>query len=719
MGVFTIPFLIFYIASSMYFPFISGKNFAFRIIIEIIFASWLILAVRNSEYRPKKTWIFWSVTAFILVSILATIFGEAPYRSFWSNYERMDGLISLLHVCAYFFVASSVLSKQVWYWFFHTTLGASIMMGVYILFQLNGTIQAHQGLSRVDGTFGNPTYLAVYALFHIFFALYYFLPIPSNGELRRKIWPSVFYLVAIILNTIGLYYTATRGAILGFIGGIVLMSLLFAFQGKGLLRKTGIGILILMVVVVIGFFAVKDTKFVSDSKVLSRFANISLKDDTTKTRLLIWGMGIEGFKEHPILGWGQENFNLVFNKYYKPELYAQEQWFDRSHNIFVDWLVQGGILGLLTYLSLFLAVLYVVWSKKNDFLIEEKIILTGLLAAYVFQNLFVFDNLYSYILFFSVLAYAHVRSNPISSTLPTKFFENRKVNDTVSYALSSVVVVALIFSVYFVNVKPIRAGSEIIQAIGPKEGTVDASITNFQKVISLNTFGSKEAREQLLNQSMSVARGQFPVDQKEKIIRYAKAEMDNEINRSVNDARGYLLMGSALRMFGATKEAVAYLTKAHELSPKKQTIAFELAVAYFDLKSYESARDLLKTAFESAPEFDTARILYATSLVYVGDKVESTRILSSRFGDSIPADPNLINAYVVVNDVPKVVELWEKKVRDEPNNPMNHMSLAAAYLKNQQRQKSIAEIRKAIELDPTFKVQGEQYIKDIQAGKNL
>src|SRR3989338_7504632 len=41
------------------FPFITGKNFAFRIIIEIIFASWILLALLEPKYRPKKTLILW------------------------------------------------------------------------------------------------------------------------------------------------------------------------------------------------------------------------------------------------------------------------------------------------------------------------------------------------------------------------------------------------------------------------------------------------------------------------------------------------------------------------------------------------------------------------------------------------------------------------------------------------------------------------------------
>ena len=112
-------------------------------------------------------------------------------------------------------------------------------------------------------------------------------------------------------------------------------------------------------------------------------------------------MAYQGFKERPALGWGQENFNYVFNKYYNPKMYDQEQWFDRTHNVFFDWLVAGGALGILSYLSIFFAVIYSLWKRNGSNLsIAEESILTGLLVGYFFQNLFVFDNVTSYILFF-------------------------------------------------------------------------------------------------------------------------------------------------------------------------------------------------------------------------------------------------------------------------------------------------------------------------------
>ena len=89
-GLWVVPFLPLYVASSMLFPFITGKNFAFRIIIEIIFAFWAGLAVARSEYRPRLTPLFKIITAFTAIVFLADLLSPHPYRSFFSNYERME-----------------------------------------------------------------------------------------------------------------------------------------------------------------------------------------------------------------------------------------------------------------------------------------------------------------------------------------------------------------------------------------------------------------------------------------------------------------------------------------------------------------------------------------------------------------------------------------------------------------------------------------------------
>src|SRR3989344_2405547 len=131
-----------------------------------------------------------------------------------------------------------------------------------------------------------------------------------------------------------------------------------------------------------GLFLLKDQTWVREAPGVGRLVTISLQDSTTKARIMNWGTAWQGVKERPVLGWGQDNFAVVFNKYYNPQMYGQEQWFDRVHNVVFDWLVAGGVLGLLAYLSLFVFALWYIWRRdagERSFTVSEGSILTGLL----------------------------------------------------------------------------------------------------------------------------------------------------------------------------------------------------------------------------------------------------------------------------------------------------------------------------------------------------
>ena len=52
LGLLSVLFVPLFISRSLFFPFITGKNFAFRIIVEIIFGLWIWLALRD----PADGW---------------------------------------------------------------------------------------------------------------------------------------------------------------------------------------------------------------------------------------------------------------------------------------------------------------------------------------------------------------------------------------------------------------------------------------------------------------------------------------------------------------------------------------------------------------------------------------------------------------------------------------------------------------------------------------
>src|SRR3989344_915992 len=700
-------------AVDLFFPFITGKNFFFRIIVEILLALWVFLWAFDKKYAPRPTLLFWAVSATLGILILSTFLGANPYRSFWSNYERMEGLISHLHLFAYFLVLTSVFREEKdWKRFFAVLVGVSVIISFYGYLQLLGKIRIYQSGTRVDATLGNSTYLAIFIIFHLFFLIYVFL---SSSKLWAKLLSGVVFLFELPI----VFFTATRGAILGLVGGLFLFSLLLAIFGKSkrfrVIAFSSLGVILILLAV---FWMIKDTDFAKEQYILSRFRNLSFQEQTVTSRLTIWSMALEGSKENPILGWGLENFNLVFNKYFRPELWSQEPWFDRAHNVFFDWLISSGILGLLAYLSIFVVSLYLLWRNSSDILLP--ITLTSLFAAYFFHNLFVFDNLTSYFLFFSVLGFINFRARSNSEIRP-HYAEVGPQLDPRKLALAVFVFLGVLTSLYWANLKPLLASKFLLNALqdmAARGQDTDLILGDFEKALKLETFGGQEVREQLAGYTNQVIASNLPLEEKQKVITKAVSEMEKQVHESPDDARGWLFLAILQSRQGRLDESRNSLEKALALSPKKQQIIFLLADVYISLNQKEKALELVRQAYESDPSYSEAIKNFIIVSVINGQVEFAEELSQKHFGAKIFPEKRLLNAYAAVSRYDRVRDIWLKLLEEEPSNPQYRVSLAASYLKLGQRQNAILEIRKAMELDARFKPEGERLISEIQAGRN-
>lgn len=713
-GLFGILFIPFIVSGNFFFPFITGKAFTFRIVVEIIFALWLILALRDPSVRPRRSALLVAFGAFLVSLGISTVLSENPHKSFWSNFERMEGYITLLHLGGYLLVVSSMFqTKKLWRRFWNTSIGVSVLVGLFGVFQLAGVFTINQGGVRVDATFGNASYLAVYMLFHFFITLIAL----SSWKPQKHV--QVLYGVALVLQALMVFYTATRGSILGLVGGLFLAGLIFLVFAKEqkTLRKIGAAVAAVVLIVSGGFFAIKDSNFVQSSPVLERIASISLEEG--ETRFTIWGMAWHGFLERPVFGWGQESFNYVFNKYYEPSLYAQEPWFDRAHNIFLDWLVAGGVFGLLLYLSLFVITLWYLWRPKNNFSLTERALFTGLLAAYGFHNLFVFDNLMSYVLFIALLAYIAFR-NAEERELPNIGGEKR-LSQGVSSATSVGIAVFALVVLYVANVPGITRASGLIDAIRPYEEGITRNYAEFQEVISSKGLGRQEAHEQLLQFATRIRGADVASattqEFKDEVALYSRDRFLEEIERAPNDARLRIFYSSFLRQIGLYDEALVQVEKAQELTPRKQSVFLERGALALDQGDAEGALASFKQAYELEPEYERARVFYAATAIRAGARDIADAVLIEHYGTVNVGDPFILQAYLDVGEVARVVSIAEARVGADPQNIDFHLELAAAYLEAGRRQDAINSIQQAIEINPAFKEQGDIFIQEIRAGR--
>ncbi|MCI0532880.1 O-antigen ligase family protein, partial [bacterium] len=473
---------------------------------------------------------------------------------------------------------------------------------------------------------------------------------------------------------------------------------------------------VLGIVILTGIFVgIRDTSFVKENTALNRLATISL--DEGKSRFMIWNMAWEGFKERPILGWGQENFNYVFNTYYDPRMYTQEQWFDRAHNVFFDWLIAGGVLGLGAHLFLIGAIVYYIFRTKGEFGgIRGKSILVGLLAGYFFHNFFVFDNVVSLILFYSLAAYVY--AGHARTLLARKTGRALSSKSGAEYAVMSVAVLGLLLCLYFLNARPLQANASLIKAIQPQEKGLSENLAYMERATGKGYLGRQEAREQLVQFAGRFAGLENDPEMRNRIFDFARGEMLMQIDENPDDARFEVFLGSMLAYYQKYDEAAAHLERARELSPRKQSILFELGVAYLNMGDTEKTREILREAFELEPDFAEARIIYAAISIYAGDEKTAERILEEGFGTTAVADDRLLNAYAQTGNIVRVAEIWKAKIAADSKNHQNHVGLAASYLELGERSKAIEELEIAISLNPDFVAQGNALIQEIKAGRN-
>lgn len=690
-GLALVPFIPLVVTSSMFFPFITGKNFMFRILVVAMVALWLILMVRDPEARPKNSLILWGIVALLVVTSVATVFSVNPYRSFWSNFERMDGLITQIHLFLYFIVVTGVLTtRRYWYQFFNINLLAAACVSVYAISQLLGTADIHQGSTRIDATLGNAAYMAVYMLINLFVAAYLAVVATKNNWLR------FVYGFLSILFTVLLYLTQTRGTILGLVGGLFLLGLILTWRGQGRLKKVSIGLSVGLVILAGMFFAFKDTNFVRSNQTLNRFASISLTEKTTTSRFTIWGMSLKAVAERPVLGWGPESYPYVFSKYYEPVLWSQEPWFDRSHNVFLDWLVTAGVLGLAAYLFLFGAAIYYLFRlgllrKKGSTETYNQIevvgagLLVAMLAAYLCHNFFVFDNLISYILFFSLLGFIHT----LATEHQKSFYHDLAVPEWGMYAVGTLAVIFFAGMFYFTDVKPIMASRSLIRAIASTDS--QTKVSEFERVFSLNTFGSKEALEQYLSSGINsiLADTKISVALNKSAGELALSQISKQAKEAGPDARPYIIFGTFMSNIGRLDEAANYFKQAAIYSPKKQVVYFQLAAVYVSQNNFSKALEAAKTAYDLDPSYPEANLMYALVAIYSGDTALADQLLTkNNDGLSIINDDRLISAYTFAKRPDKIEQIlrwrvdgFEKKIKANPEDQNSYISLADTWEK--------------------------------------
>jgi tetratricopeptide (TPR) repeat protein len=766
--------------SSYFFPFIVPRNTLFRILVGIALSGLTMLFVaRPKQWFPYKNKVF--LAFFVLISTLTVsslINGEFLY-AFWSNYERMEGLLNLFFLLVFLVILVSTYRKAIhWRFVFRFTILVSYFIAFVGWSQHVGAdlLLASSGGERVSSTLGNPTYLAAYAMFHIFFAFYLFIKskyerlhfelyvlilidivllitsgktgilqpfsdypslalffilpqflIFASRYLKNDQYHSIatkgYFIIVAILNFFVLFNTQTRGALLGLIGGtlLALVGYVFLQQGRKRMKQMALTALVVIIGTISSIFTFSETSFVKDTKALNRIASISISDNTAKTRFLNWEASYKGWKEKPILGWGEEKYSIIFNKYFPQDIYRHSGsriWFDRPHNVVIQYFAHGGLVGGLAYLSIFMlaiVALFRYWKKTGD--IATLTIFTGLLAGYTIQNVFVFDSINTSILFILTLGFIIFKSEEI------------EVNESVSERLvikkpPFILAVLVILLVYSLTIPKAIANTEYIKQfvklnLNVQQGVVNEEVIDaMEDVINKQFLGKYELRQNYTDTVRGFLSSEsITSEQKLLLITSAERQMLKSIEEQPDNVRhhtflsGLYVEASRLDPNYAVKN-IELVTDAINLSPTRTHLYYAIGRSYLVAGDAEDAVGSFAKALELSPKVSDAHLNYLAALITTKQFDKAEKHLSDMkeaLGRelSVLEYSRIASMFQSISDFSRAIATIEDGVGVYSENLELLQILTGYYFEVGNNESALRTAEKMVEIEPSFASQFE------------
>jgi O-antigen ligase len=263
-----------------------------------------LFAKKTVFHMTKKQLLFYG--GIVFVTGIDLVFFRTNI-SFFGNVFRMQGIYLLWLLLLFSVVSKNVSFASVsWYWY-----GLLIILESVLVFFL--PLNESQ---RFVGTLGEPNALGAFIIFLWPFAFF--------SIKRFRLFEKIGIAVVLLLVCMLLFLSGSKSALIAFIlqlVGIVLYK-------KKVRIKT-------IVLVCVGIYGI--------SYIFPFFEHIIYEN-----RVEVWRSAINAGMMHPFVGSGFGNTEFALHQSAKQQgLPIQFYYVDSSHNIFLDWWVQGGIAGLL------------------------------------------------------------------------------------------------------------------------------------------------------------------------------------------------------------------------------------------------------------------------------------------------------------------------------------------------------------------------------------
>lgn len=602
------------------------KVLFFTSLIELAFVIYIFQYFKGL-YRFKFTWLDWSLVIFLIVLILSTIFSQNSFVSFWGVQDRSLSLFAWIHIFLFYVMIRGIFQKfsdiRV---LLRTVLIVGGIASIYVFAQalFDWRWLVPDMGDRLTGSLGNPIFtgdlLALVAILAW-----------GVAWLAKKFSWRVLYLIIFALAVTAVFMLQARGPVLAMLIGWFVVTFGLMQQNINQSIKRASWIILAGLVIISSFVWIyRNSDFVQSIPVVNKFANISISDPTTQTRFSTWGIAIDAFVRKPILGYGLVNFEEAFQDNYKPvfeQFGAQATKFDKAHNFIFEHLATTGILGVLSYLLIFVLGFFIIlkyWrrvkSKKRIMLLT----IAGVLTTYIVANLTSIEHLSNVIILIIVLA---ILSNLLIKSSSSNTLTLKNIN-TSKLFISIILVVLVVYSLFQYHFKPVLANRNMYKAeFLASQKQFNQSLNFANSAILLNTFNRPYLVLQFaLKTDQNVAYAEDVNAASNYLIRAIEMLDEYTIPYYSNNVIPYRVLGGINNKLATVTKDVKYITdadnafqKSVDISPNRPLTWVEWGKLYLATDNYNEAIIKFDKAIELNNQFAEARILNSITKLYAKD----------------------------------------------------------------------------------------------------
>lgn len=632
-------FVLFPFTNTSYFLYggTSVRSIALILIMDILmvlFAVWIFK--KDQNITIPKSWIFLSLVIYFVSMTISSFFGLNFSVSFWSAVTRTSGLWYLFHLGAFLYILWILLLNQKRHnTFIFLIIASTSLFSLLAFFGPEGLGWLFKGYKSDGFTFGNSSFAAMYIFGAFLLSLYYIFQAES-----KKWWMYVFPLLLIInpyvidnhvwfgnfSRIIGEARLSTFVMVLATVG-LLAFWLISKIKNKKIFSRVSYGI---FGVYVIGVMVCSISLLSSDGFLRKEYLN-----QATAARPLVWAISEKAISDRPLLGWGSDNFERVFEKYYDnrllEETYGSEAWFDRSHNIFLEQIVNNGFIGLTFYLLVYVVILisllyvFVNTTDKKDRIFAS--ILFVYFSLHLAELQTVFDTTISYVMLgfmfvSAVVLYGRTRTQKTGKS------QKIVIGGIPKYIISVAVIFFCFWSLVWGVIPFVRAQNVngYIRTIGFAEKRIPFYPVLFSSPVDLHAFLWRTSTdfERGISENPKILTDSAKVTNLKKEVLIFENEYRLFVANNPTHFRAKLSFADILiyqALFGENKleEAQKVLDEAIVLVPTSPQPYWMKAVAYLYMKKFDLAKETAKKGLAINPNIEYSKMI----LEYVESSIKT------------------------------------------------------------------------------------------------